>query len=252
MASDAVPDWFRSFGAWLVSLGFEVATSPGAKKWVGIVGGREVAVIIRRVSRTRYAGEVRYRQALGFRLAVEAATSVPTELFLVPQSFADHRLIRWWYRVRGRQVLGAVPAGFDGFRAVSGVEPAWAERFLADPDVPGLAAGLLSEKTEAGVKGSVYLVPGFAVYGSGNLQAQDLDPEWAATVLHRIVALAGIVERLPRPLQPRNPSRFAILARKNPVLGGCLFMGAVLGVFATIGLALAALLFLLARVLSGD
>jgi hypothetical protein len=82
-----------ALGPALTALGLERSQRFGVLRWTGQYEGRVVTLSISRQGRTRYAGEVRYRQQLGFRLRIELQTKVLTRFYLVPAGFANSGLM---------------------------------------------------------------------------------------------------------------------------------------------------------------
>jgi hypothetical protein len=142
----------------LTELGFEYRPGSAQVSWRGRWAGRDCVVRAAPQRRTRYAGEVRYRTTVGFRLRAELETSVRTQLFFVREGFAQNFLVRWLYKWRRRTVVPRVPAALRGFAAVT-IDPPWAERVLDEPNAMLAVAQLLTEGATPSLAGSVYFAP---------------------------------------------------------------------------------------------
>lgn len=234
-----------ALGQALTAMGLERSQRFGVTQWKGQYDGRAVTLSISRQGRTRYAGEVRYRQHLGFRLRIELQTAVPTKFYLVPAGIADSGLIRRIYRWRGTHVIEAMPEALTDFRGVAR-DAAWGERLLARSELADDIAGLLTERTEGGLKGSVYFEPERLHYGSGILQRADFAADWVRSILDRLARIAAVADRLPPPQRRDRPSRFAGLARRRPLLAAFVVLGGFLGVMLVFGLVLVVMLWLIA------
>lgn len=228
-------------------LGFERVAKLAQAAWCGRLKGRECLVTVAPQGRTRYAGEVRVRQRIGYRLRVELETSVRTRLFFVRQAIADNGVVRWIYRLK-KQAVVTPSAELDGFKVVAREAP-WAQRLLGEGTAMTAVGELLRDNATAAFAGSVYFGPtieaGKVYYASPVLQLEDLTPERSLRVIERLLTVAEAAERLPPLAIPCHPSRFERLGQKHPVLIVLGFFGcalAVLGAAALLFLALALLL----------
>ncbi|WP_201068192.1 MULTISPECIES: hypothetical protein [Thiorhodovibrio] len=234
-----------ALGQALTAMGLEPSRRFGVMLWTGQYEGRAVTLRISRQGRTRYAGEVRYRQQLGFRLRIELQTKVLTRFYLVPAAFANSGLMRRIYRWRGTQVIDKAPEALTNFRGVARDAP-WGERLLACSELIDDIAGLLTERTHGGLQGSVYFEPETLHYGSGILQRADFEVDWVRSILERLARIAAVADHLPPPQRQDKPSRFAGLARRRPLLAALLMLGGFVGVLMVFALVLVLILSLIA------
>lgn len=234
-----------ALGRALTALGLERSQRFGVMQWKGQYEGRAVTLSISRQGRTRYAGEIRYRQHLGFRLRIELQTAVPIRFYLVPAGFANSGLMRRIYRWRGTQVIDKVPEALADFRGVARDAP-WGQRLLACSELIDDIAGLLTERTHGGLQGSVYFEPETLHYGSSILKRADFEADWVRSILERLARIAAVADHLPPPQRQDRPSRFAGLARRRPLLAAFLMLGGFLGVLMVFALVLVLILSLIA------
>ncbi|MEM9302353.1 MAG: hypothetical protein AAGE01_09605 [Pseudomonadota bacterium] len=230
------PEETDALGQGLIDLGFERSARKGAVIWTGQVEGRETTIVISIQSRTQYAGDVKTRRHLGFRLRIQLSTTVPTRLYLVVASFAENGLMRRIYRWRRQQVLTTMPAELSEYRGVA-KDLSWGRSLLERSEIVQDIAGLIEEKTERGVKGSVYFEPGELHYGSGILARDDFEPDWVASVLDRLGRIAATAESIPPPRITEKIGRIGQFTRDNPAGGAIAFLGAI----AVVGLGLSLL-----------
>lgn len=211
----------------LSGLGF--AREGYTPRWRSERDGRSWSVRFSRDRRTRYAGEVRARFTLGYRLRIDLTTSVRTRLYLVLRSFASGGLVRRIYRWRRLEVLPESPAGLHDLVAVAN-DPVWGTRLLADPTARGNLAVLSEVREGAGASASVYFEPGSLHYASPRLQPPDVTPDRVTWVVERLTELARTTENLPAPERPATLGRFEKLAKAHPAL---LAVGLLAGLMAT-------------------
>jgi hypothetical protein len=216
----------------------------GKATWVGEWNGHSVRVSVSRQSRTRYAGEVRYRQQLGFRLRIECATGVATKLFFVPQGFASNFLVKFVYRLRRQVVLAEVPAELEGFRVVA-TDVRWGWAVLGHDEVVRQISYLLLEDATPALYGSVHLMPSELHFASPNLSREQLTGERLETALERVTWIAGAVDRLPPPAKPTELSRWERFAKEHGAVAGAIILVGILGVLTLGALALLGLSYLL-------
>lgn len=207
-----------------------------AGRWRSDRDGRSWTARLSRDQRTKYAGEVRYRRTLGYRLRIDVTTSVKARLYLVKQGFTTSGLIRRIYRWRRLEVLPRGLPGLPEFVPVTR-NPDWARRLLADPVASQAAAALSEYRAEAGAAASVYFEPGTLYYASPRLQPQDATVERLTWTVERLSELVRAAERLPAPERPAALNRVEVFAKANPALAavGCLF---AFGAISTVGILL--------------
>ncbi len=215
--------------------------------WEGRVGGRHCAISVAPQKRTRYAGEVRVRQQIGYRLRVELETSVRTRLFFVRGAVASNPLVRLIYRLRRQAVLVA-PAALPGFSVVTS-DATWAHGFLAQPAAMAATAELVADLATPTFAGSVYFSPtserGMLYYGSPTIQLEEVTAERALRVIERLTGIAATAERLPAPQVAVQIGAFGRFSEKHPALLAIGLLGCALvalGGMALVVLTLAAVL----------
>jgi hypothetical protein len=233
----------------LSSLGFERTARFGVAGWRGLVEGRACNVSVKALRRTRYYGEVRSSQLVGYKLNVDLETSVRTKLFLVKRSFARNPIVRVAYRVRRQVTVADLPPPLQDFHAVVGDET-WARRFLEQGEAVGAAAELLREDATPAYMGSVYFMPtsesGRLYYASPIVSLEALTTERAQRVIERLESILRVAEALPPPEVPVRVGRFGRLTEKHPWVGALAVLGGLGLIFTTLGLALSLALVLLA------
>jgi len=227
----------------LAELGFEKHSRFGSLIWEGAYQGRGTTLAISRQSRTRYQGQTRRRQHLGWRLRIEMGCGVMTRLFFVKESVTRWRVLRWIYRLKKQHVIENLPAVLEGFHVVAR-DADWGRDLLKDQATILRVASLLTERSTERLHGSVYLQPERLHYGSGLLQADDIDAAWVESLLQRAAQIADSAERLPDPTVRDRMTRLERLSRKQPLLAAALILSILLGglivlIFAGIGLVLA-------------
>ena len=233
----------------LAALGFERSQHLGATVWSGKHQGRGCTIRVSRQGRTRYAGEVRLRQHLGFRLRIELETPVRTRLYFVKQSFTSGALVGWIYRWRRQEVVDSVPEVLAGFTAVT-KERAWAQRLLEEREAMEDVAHLLRDGASPKLMGSVHLSPGEVHYGSPILAAADVTLEKVADSIRRLERIAQAAERIPPPQTTEELGRFERFAKSSPLAAALLFLGGCLALLFVFALLLFVGLLLVSKVLS--
>jgi len=236
----SAPSAFSALLQRLEALGFKKRSSFGSLIWQGQYQGRETILTISRQSRTRYQGQSRRRQHLGWRLRIEIGCQVLTRLFFVKESATRWRLVRWLYRLKKQSVIEDLPKVLEGFDVVAR-DAAWGRDLLKDQAAMLRVASLLTERSSARLRGSVYFQPERLHYGSGLLQPSDIDAPWVESLLQRAGQIADSAERLPGPQIQDKTTRLERLSREQPLIGGCLILAALLGgliILTIIGLGL--------------
>jgi len=224
----------------LAELGFEKRSRFGSLIWQGSFQDRETTLTISRQSRTRYQGQSRRRQHLGYRLRIEMGCRVPTRLFFVKERATRWRLVRWLYRLKKQSVIEDPPEVLEGFHVVAR-DAAWGRELIKDQAAMLRVASLLTERSSEQLRGSVYFQPERLHYGSGLLQPSDIDAPWVESLLQRSAQIADSAERLPGPQIQDKTTRLERLSREQPLIGGCLILAALLGgliILTIIGLGL--------------
>lgn len=220
----------------LAGAGFERVPASMRSAWRRDRQGRICEVALSPQSRTRYAGEVRLRQRLGYRLRVDLDTEVRTRLFFVREGITRLAPIAWIYRLRRQQVIAQVPTALQGFHVVAR-EVAWAERLLREADAVDAAGALLHEHATAALAGSVHFGPGSAHYASPILQLEDLGPERILRAIERLESIAAVAERIEPPRIACEPSRLERLSKDHPFVAAFAILGAILaGMLLLVGL----------------
>lgn len=220
----------------LAELGFARQAGAAHVAWRGRWSGRDCVVRAAPQRRTKYAGEVRYRTTLGYRLRAELETRVRTQLFLVPEGFANNFLVRWLYKWRKQAAVTAVPDALRGFVAVT-IDPTWTERFFFESEAMAAVGRLLREDATPSMAGSVHLMPTSAMgklcYASPILPVDRITPERTRSVLEAMERIAAGAERIPAPQVVREVGAFGRFSERHPwavavgLLLGCMGILAV-------------------------
>ena len=231
----------------LSRLGFSRRVGSTQISWRGRWSGRDCIVSVARERRTSYAGEVRLRETLGYRLRAELATTIRTQLYFVREGFARNALVRWVYRLRRQLVIERLPDDLRGFVAVT-IDRDWAERFVTESGTTGEVCSLLTEGATTALAGNVYIAPtsesGRVYYASPIVDLDTLSADRSRVVLDRLERIGAAAERLPPPTVVREVGAFGRFSEKYP---WAIAVGGLLGCMAL--LALAAFLFVAIAVL---
>lgn len=216
--------------------------------WRGRWNGRDCVVRAAPQRRTRYAGEVRYRATLGYRLRAELETRVRTQLFFVREGFADNFVVRWIYKLRKQSAVTAVPDALRGFVAVT-IDPAWTERFFFETEAMAAVGRLLNEDAKPSLAGSVHLMPtsqmGKVHFASPVLPLDRITPERTRSILDSMERIAVGAERIPAPQVVREVGAIGRFTEQHPwaaaagLLLGCMgimALGAALLVAAVVAM----------------
>ena len=217
----------------LAELGFEKRSRFGSLIWQGSFQDRETTLTISRQSRTRYQGQRRRRQHLGWRLRIEMDCRVMTRLFFVKSSVTRWRIVRWIYRLKKQSVIEDLPAVLEGFHVVAR-DAVWSRDLLSDQASMLHVASLLTERSSEQLRGSVYFQPERLHYGSGLLQPSDIDAPWVESLLQRAAQIAESAEDLPGPKLRDKTTRLERLSRERPLIGGCLVLSVLVGGLLTV------------------
>ena len=195
-------------------------------------GGCTIA--LSRQSRTRYAGEVRYRQHLGFRVRIDLDCEVYTGLYFVKSGLARSRILRRIWRWRRLHLVEELPAGLDG-HVMLAREPDWADRLLLDGDTTG-ALGDLLDRHAGKLAGSVYLEPGTLAYASPILTASMVEASFVEQTLDELETVRDACARIPPPRRALPPSKLRAFTRDRPLAAALLTIGALLGCLGVLGM----------------
>lgn len=226
----------------LSGLGF--AREGYSPRWRCDHDGRSWTARFSRDRRTRYAGEVRARFTLGYRLRVDVTTSVKARFYLVLRSFASSGLVRRIYRWRRLEVLPDSPAGLPDFVTVAN-DGVWAARLLADAAASGNLVVLSEVREGAGASASVYLEPGSLHYASPRLQPADVTPERVTWAVERLTELVRAAEALPAPERPATIGPLQVLAKAHPGLLAVGLLGGLMVATVVVALAFMSIMWLL-------
>ena len=232
----------------LTKLGFSRRVGSTRIAWRGRWSGRDCIVSVARERRTRYAGEVRLWEDLGFRLRAELATTIRTQLYFVREGFARSALVRWIYKLRRLIVIDRVPDDLRGFVGVT-IDRDWAERFVTESGTTDEVRTLLTEGATTALAGSVYIAPtsesGRVYYASPIIDLETLSADRSRVVLDRLERIGTAAERLPPPTVVREVGAFGRFSENYPwaiAVGGLLGCMALLAFAAFLFVAIAFLL----------
>lgn len=189
-------------------------------RWHGESHHRACVVTVMPLSRTRYAGEVRLRRRIGYKLTLEIAVDVRVHLYFVRASFAANRLVALIYRLRNLTVLDT-PQVVPGFSIVTN-DITWASMFTERADAMQETATLINERASSTFAGSVYLAPrtdrGTACHGSPVLQLADLTAARVTQAVESLAVIARAADSLPAPASMVRLGRLQRLAERHPFL----------------------------------
>lgn len=213
----------------------------------GTIDGHVVKVHASRRSRTRYAGEIRYRSYHGHRIEITVLTSVLTRCALSrPTSGLEH------WAARTNRWFGAKEVERKGdaceFLTIRASEPEWVEAFLNRPEVKESMRVLLPESDlppSIGLKWG----PGFLTY-SQRIDITRVDAAKMTDWVRRLVQLAALAEADP-PTVEIQLNRWERWSLQLPVLAGCLIVAAVFTIVILAGLVFTAALIGLSMLVSG-
>lgn len=241
----ASPAFLEPLNRLLESRGFKRESGFAKIRWSGQLDGRSCIVSISAQGRTRYSGDVRRREHLGYRVRIEMSTSVQVRLFFVPSAFARNRLTRWIYRLRRQEVIAEVPSALQGFDVVA-TDRNYALRLIHQPSIPAMVGDLLKRFASPLLAGSVHFGPGTIYFASPVLQPESITPEYVADTSENLKSTLAIAEQLPAPQTPCAPTRLEELSKDNPMLVAILFLFGGLSILL-IGAVLLISLFVLLR-----
>lgn len=213
------------------------------KRFAALLWKREAPsrcmVTLSRQSRTRYAGEVRYRQHLGFRVRIDLDCAVYTRLYLVKSGIARSRILRRIWRWRRLHLMENLPPELDG-HAVLASEADWAEILLRESDAMRAMRDLLTRHA-GNLNGSVHLEPGTLAYASPILSGALVDAAFVEDMLDGLETIGNACAQIPPPRRALPPSRLRTFTRERPLAAALLAIGALLGcsvLLATFGFGL--------------
>ncbi len=204
----------------------------------GTVDGHVVKVHASRRSRTRYAGEIRYRAYHGHRIEITVTTPVMTRCAL---SRPTSGLERWGARTNRWFGASEVERKGDAcdFLTIWATEPGWVESFLNRSDVKERIRILLPEldlPPNVGLK----WWPGFLTY-SQRIDITRVDAAKMTLWVRSLVQLAALAEASP-PAVVVSLNRWERWSLKQPILAGCLLVGAIFAIVILLGLVFTAAL----------
>lgn len=191
-------------------------------------------VVLSRQSRTQYAGEVRYRKHLGFRVRIDLDCEAYTSVYFVKSSLAKSSILRRIWRWRRLRLIEEVPAALGG-HFVLAREADWAGALLGNGEAMQAVGDLLARHAGS-LQGSVYLEPGVLAYASPILSGAQLEATFVEDMLGGLETIGAAVELLPQPSHPLKPSKLRALTREQPLAAAFAILGAMLGCLLLLGL----------------
>lgn len=221
----------------LVALGFVRKFQAMQVSWTGHRAGRNCVVRIAPQRRTYYAGDVRYRTTLGYRLRIELQTSVPTQVFFVTETFSGNAIVRWLYKWRKQAIVRSNSESLRGFVAVT-IDEDWTQQLLDQSEVINATGRLLHQDANVTMTGSVHLAPTSAMskvyFASPILAAEQISEARLLAAIGDLETIAACAERLPTPRVVHELSPLGLFSEQHPwVVAIALLLGlssiAVLG-----------------------
>lgn len=235
----APASFVEPLGQHLESRGFRRIPELASAHWTGEIDGRSCDVRIATQGRTRYSGEVRRREHLGYRLRIELTTPLNARLFFVREDFAKNWLIRGIYRLRKQHVLNDMPAALKGFRAVT-VDREYAQRLIQQPRAVTDIGDLLNLNASATLAGSIHFGPGAVFYASPILQEEALTPECVVEINEKLLSIITSAEALPPPQNRCVPTFLETFSKSQPILAVILILcGVLAAMLIVVGLLIA-------------
>ena len=241
-----VADRAREIGEALAARGFGESRRFTSWLWAR-PAPRPCQIVLSRQSRTKYAGEIRYRKHLGFRVRIDLDCEVYTRIYFVRAGMAKSGILRRIWRWRGLQLIENVPAVIDD-HVVLAREADWAGALLLDHEAVEAVAELL-RRYAGRLSGSVYLEPGTLAYGSPLLSGARVEADYVENMLDALETISAACERLPQPSRPMKPSKLRAFAREHPLAAAVTMIGGLLGCLLVVTLIGSALLLGLAALL---
>lgn len=243
-----MPGLDERFDPYFASLGLEGRPfALRGRQYEGAWHGRTLSVDMSRRSRTRYAGEIRYRRYHGHRLNVNLSTSRQTRLIIFPPALGM-RLFAQTNRFFGLKQLTNRPAALAHLEVWAADLP-WAENFLADTAVQAQLSRLFPPD-DLPPNVALNLRPGSWLY-SLRASLADLQPPQLDAWLAALLALAELAEAAPDPLVVSRPNWLEIQSRERPWLVGCGFIGLIVGLVLLCSFCFVALLLLVSFAAAG-
>ena len=189
-----------SFDGELEKIGFTRSLTRRRKlEFSGRQAGQSITGSLEARTRTKYAGEVRYRELSGFRLFVESPAQTNGRMVLTHKVFAS-RLTRWLNR-KGNLSPVSLPATLRNLEAWA-ADVSWAECLLHDPEMIPHLAVLIPDR-------SVTKSHAFQWYGDKLVYTSFGGKGAQATLIADVVArVAGVTARtiyLPKPTIMHRP-----------------------------------------------
>ena len=232
----------------LKDLGFVRESSLASAIWKANLGDRDWKLTLSTQSRTKYHGEVRTRQRLGFRFRIEVTTVVKTRLFWVRSGIANSTLIGWIYRLRRHEVVRQLSDTLPGHEFVAH-DHSWARALARRPQAMAAAARLSVLPKNGTVGSSVYFCPQTLNFGSGILQPDDIHTDQISQWINDLNTLASEAESIPKPGKESETSTLERLAKQNPLLSAMAILAILACVVGVIGLMVSSLLIAIAYAL---
>ncbi|MDF1740930.1 MAG: hypothetical protein P1U86_17340 [Verrucomicrobiales bacterium] len=204
----------------------------------GTVDGHIVKVHASRRSRTRYAGEIRYRSYHGHRIEISVTTSVMTRCAISRPANAFER-----WAARTNRWFGAAEVERKGeacdFLTIWATEKRWVEPFLNRSDVQEKIQILFPESDLPPNVGLKWW-PGFLTY-SQRIDITRVNAAKMTRWVRSLVELAALAEASPPTVEvPLN--RWERWSLDQPILAGCAVVGSLFAIVIIIGLAVTAAL----------
>ncbi|MCB0324588.1 MAG: hypothetical protein KDD69_13490 [Bdellovibrionales bacterium] len=238
---------FHSFLERLSARGYRAVQATGCRRFVKEEATRklEFAVVARR--RTRYVGEVRYRQTVGYIVETTVTTTTLGRLQVTAPDLQLRAMIDRLNRFRRLVEVSDGAAGGEFPYRVWSHDGPWAQALIARPNVRSLLSELLSEGRVPGSQPSFFLFPGTLRWGANVRSEADFERLAPDRIEDAMLALAEQLEAFP-PTVPSHLTGFEQFARKHPMLLVVLYFGlglvacGLLGSLLVIGLLAFALL----------
>ncbi len=230
-------DWLAP----LMAMGLEPDTDAPALSGLnlrGTVDEHPLKVHVSRRSRTRYAGDIRYRTYHGHRIEITVTTPVMTRCAI---SHPANALERW--AARTNRWFGASEVEKKGdtcdFLTIWATEQRWVEPFLNRSDVEERIRILFPESDLPPNVGLKWW-PGFLTY-SQRIDITRVNAAKMTSWVRSLVELAALAEASPPTVKvPLN--RWERWSLDQPVVAGCVVVGSLFAIIIVIGLVFTAAL----------
>lgn len=231
MAGAAIQDGRDRVARALAPFGF---TDDGhAGRWQSRPAGRVWTVTFSPDRRTKYYGEVRVRDTIGFRLRIDVAVSVMMRVYVLRSGVASNPVIRRIHRWRGLHPLPS-PVGVDGRFEIVTIDPVWTSRLVVQPRAAAALDTLVEFREAAGASSSVYVEPGGLHYASPRWQISDIEEARIGAIVTALGSLAEEAERQPPPERPAQLNWLERFFRTRPYLAAILSVGGIMTVLVAL------------------